>query len=107
MAGCSRYAEWDNVTWDAFTPFNTSVVLFVRGSNNTDFTVSQEYGPFSGPPACSTSGTSTSCNIQLSPGPVPQFKYIQLKFVLSSKDGTSQPTLNGFNVTSKCLTPLQ
>ena len=107
VAGCSRYAEWDTVTWDAITPPNTSVVLFVRGSNNLDFTVSQEYGPFGGPPACSTTGTTTTCNVQLSPGPVPQFKYILLKFLLTSQDGTTQPYLLGFSVTSKCLTPLQ
>jgi hypothetical protein len=97
VAGCSRYAEWDTVTWSATTPPNTSVVLFVRGSNNTDFTVSQQYGPF----------TSSPANLQAAPGPVPQFKYLQLNFLLTSKDGTSQPYLLGFNVTSKCLTPLQ
>jgi hypothetical protein len=83
------------------------VVLFVRGSNNLDFTVSQEYGPFGGAPACSTTGTTTTCNIQLAPGPVPQFKYLLLKFLLTSLDGTTQPYLLGFNVTSKCLSPLQ
>ncbi|HUM09574.1 MAG TPA: hypothetical protein VLT82_01370 [Myxococcaceae bacterium] len=97
VSGCSRYAEWDTVTWNAITPPNTSVVLFVRGSNNLDFTVSQEYGPFTGSPA----------NLQAAPGPVPQFKYLLLKFLLTSKDGTSQPYLLDFNVTSKCLTPLQ
>ncbi len=97
VAGCSRYAEWDTVTWSATTPPNTSVVLFVRGSNNTDFTVSQQYGPF----------TTSPANLQAAPGPVPQFKYLQLNFLLTSKDGTSQPYLLGFNVTSKCLTPLQ
>jgi streptogramin lyase len=97
VSGCSRYAEWDTVTWNAITPPNTSVVLFVRGSNNLDFTVSQEYGPFNSSPA----------NLQAAPGPVPQFKYLLLKFLLTSKDGTSQPYLLSFNVTSKCLTPLQ
>jgi hypothetical protein len=38
---------------------------------------------------------------------VPQFKYLQLKFLLTSKDGSSQPYLMGFSVSSKCLTPLQ
>jgi hypothetical protein len=97
VAGCSRYAQWNTVTWDAIAPPNTSVVLFVRGSNNTDFTVSQEYGPF----------TTSPANLQQPPGPVPQFKYLQLKFVLTSKDGTTQPYLMGFNVSSQCLTPLQ
>ncbi|HTS82775.1 MAG TPA: hypothetical protein VMH40_19390 [Myxococcaceae bacterium] len=97
VAGCSRYAEWDTVIWDAITPPNTSVVLFVRGSNNTDFTVSQQYGPF----------TTSPANLQAAPGPVPQFKYLQLQFLLTSKDGTSQPYLLDFNVSSKCLTPLQ
>jgi hypothetical protein len=97
VAGCSRYAQWDQVTWDAITPPRTSVVLYVRGSNNTDFTVSQKYGPF----------TSSPANLQAAPGPVPQFKYIQLEFQMSSLDGIAQPYLLGFNVTSKCLTPLQ
>lgn len=106
VAGCSRYAEWDTVSWDAITPPNTSVVLFVRGSNNTDFTVSQQYGPFPSTP----SGQGSSANLQAGPaplGPVPQFKYLQVQFLLTSKDGTSQPYLLGFSVGSKCLTPLQ
>jgi hypothetical protein len=73
------------------------VLLFVRGSNNLDFTVSQEYGPF----------TSSPANLQAAPGPVPQFKYLLLRFLLTSQDGTSQPYLLSFHVTSKCLTPLQ
>ncbi len=97
VAGCSRYAEWDTVTWNAITPPKTSVVLYVRGSNNTDFTVSQKYGPF----------TTSPANLQAAPGPVPQFKYLQLEFQLASTDGVAQPYLLGFNVTSKCLTPLQ
>jgi hypothetical protein len=97
VAGCSRYAQWDQVTWDAITPPRTSVVLYVRGSNNTDFTVSQKYGPF----------TSSPANLQGPPGPVPQFKFIQLEFQMSSLDGIAQPYLLSFNVTSKCLTPLQ
>jgi len=45
--------------------------------------------------------------LQAIPGPVPQFKYLQLEFVLSSTDGSAQPYLNGFVVTSACVTPLQ
>jgi hypothetical protein len=96
VAGCSRYAQWNTVTWDSVTPPNTSIVLFVYGSNNTDFSGSQRYGPFTNP-----------ANLQAAPGPVPQFKYLQLEFVLSSTDGSAQPYLNGFVVTSVCLTPLQ
>jgi hypothetical protein len=98
VSGCSRYAEWDTVRWNAITPPNTSVVVFVRGSNNLDFTVSQEYGPFT---------DNSDGNLQRPPGPVPQFKYLLVKFLLTSNDGTTQPYLLGFNVTSKCLTPLQ
>jgi hypothetical protein len=98
VSGCSRYAEWDTVRWNAITPPNTSVVVFVRGSNNLDFTVSQEYGPFT---------DNSDGNLQRAPGPVPQFKYLLVKFLLTSNDGTSQPYLLDFNVTSKCLTPLQ
>ncbi|HET6982819.1 MAG TPA: hypothetical protein VFI53_11805 [Myxococcaceae bacterium] len=97
VAGCSRYAEWDTVTWNAITPPNTAVVLYVRGSNNTDFSVSQRYGPF----------TSTPANLQAPPGPVPQFKYLSLEFQMTSLDGTAQPYLLSFNVQSKCLSPLQ
>jgi hypothetical protein len=97
VAGCSRYATWETVSWTASTPPNTKIVLFVRGSNNTDFSVSQEYGPFNTSPA----------NLQAAPGPVPQFRYLQLKFVLTSGDGTSQPALIGFSVTSECQVPLQ
>ncbi len=98
VSGCSRYAEWDTVRWNAITPPNASVVVFVRGSNNLDFTVSQEYGPFT---------DNSDGNLQRAPGPVPQFKYLLVKFLLTSNDGTTQPYLLGFNVTSKCLTPLQ
>jgi hypothetical protein len=96
VAGCSRFAEWDLVTWNASEPPNTNVVLYVRGSNNFDFTLSQRYGPWPTSPA----------NLQLPPGPVPQFKYIQLEFVLVSEDQTSQPTLNSFSITSSCTTPI-
>src|SRR5262249_30051869 len=97
VAGCSRYAEWDTVTWNAITPPNTAVVLYVRGSNNTDFSVSQRYGPF----------TSTPANLQGPPGPVPQLKYRPIEFKRPSLDGIAQPYLLGFNVQSKCLSPLQ
>ena len=106
VAGCSRYARWDTVSWEADTPANTSVVLFVRGSNNLDFTVSQVYGPFPSTP----SGHGSSANLQAGPsplGPVPQFKYLQMQFLLTSQDGTTQPYLLSFTVTSECLTPLQ
>jgi hypothetical protein len=97
VAGCSRYAQWDTVTWNAITPPGSSVTLNVRGSNNADFSVAQKYGPF----------TSSPANLQAPPGPVPQFKYLQLEFFLSSSDGTTQPYLVSFTVTSECLTPLQ
>ena len=96
VAGCSRFAQWNSVTWDATTPPNTSVVLYVRGSNNFDFTLSQQYGPW----------TSSPANLQAAPGPVPQFKYLQLQFVLVSNDQTSQPYLNGFSVNTSCNTPI-
>jgi len=96
VAGCSRYAQWNTVTWDSTTPPNTSVVLYVRGSNNFDFTLSQRYGPW----------TSSPADLQSPPGPVPQFKYLQLEFVLVSDDQTSQPYLNSFSVSSSCTTPI-
>jgi large repetitive protein len=96
VAGCSRFAQWNSVTWDATTPPNTSVVLYVRGSNNFDFTLSQQYGPWLSSPA----------NLQGPPGPVPQFKYLQLQFVLVSADQTSQPYLNSFGVNTSCNTPI-
>jgi hypothetical protein len=96
VAGCSRFAQWNSVTWDATTPPNTSVVLYVRGSNNFDFTLSQQYGPWLSSPA----------NLQGPPGPVPQFKYLQLQFVLVSGDQTSQPYLNSFSVNTSCNTPI-
>ncbi len=96
VAGCSRFAQWNSVTWDATTPANTSIVLYVRGSNNFDFTLSQQYGPWLTSPA----------NLQAPPGPVPQFKYLQLQFVLVSNDQTSQPFLNSFSINTSCNTPI-
>jgi len=96
VAGCSRFAQWNSVTWDATTPPNTSIVLYVRGSNNFDFTLSQQYGPWLSSPA----------NLQGPPGPVPQFKYLQLQFVLVSNDQTSQPFLNSFSINTTCNTPI-
>jgi hypothetical protein len=98
VAGCSRFAQWNTVTWDATTtPLKTSVVLYVRGSNNFDFTLSQQYGPW----------TSSPANLQGPPGPVPQFKYLQLQFVLVKDDPTSQaPYLNSFSVNTSCNTPI-
>jgi hypothetical protein len=103
VAGCSRYAQWDTVSWVSSTPANTTISLYVRGSNNLDFSVSQRYGPFPTTP----SGSGVIANLQQAPGPVPQFKYLQLEFLLNSTDGKSQPTLISFDVTSECLTPLQ
>jgi hypothetical protein len=96
VAGCSRFAQWNSVMWDATTPPNTSIVLYVRGSNNFDFTLSQQYGPWLSSPA----------NLQGPPGPVPQFKYLQLQFVLVSQDQTSQPYLNSFSINTSCNTPI-
>lgn len=102
VAGCSRFAQWNSVSWDATTPPNTSIVLYVRGSNNFDFTLSQQYGPYTSSPAYLQCQQPGSCP----PGPVPQFKYLQLQFVLVSNDRTSQPYLNGFSINTSCSTPI-
>jgi hypothetical protein len=101
VAGCSRSAEWDLVTWSAsnVNPGHSGVALYVRGSNNFDFTLSQRYGPWSTSPA----------DLQAPPtGPVPQFKYLQLEFVLFTDDpnNTQPPTLNSFSITTSCVTPI-
>ncbi|MGO9063998.1 MAG: hypothetical protein ACLPM8_14390 [Myxococcaceae bacterium] len=109
VAGCSRFAQWNSVTWDVTTPPNTSVVLYVRGSNNFDFTLSQQYGPWPSAPASGANGynVQTITNLQAPPqGPVPQFKYLQLQFVLVSTDQTSQPYLDGFSIQTSCNTPI-
>jgi hypothetical protein len=90
--GCDLTTTWGPVTWDAVTPPNTSIVLYVSvanslaGLNNSGIT---QYGPYTTSPASLSN--------------VPTSGAMRVRFVLSNTDHRSTPILNGFNVSYGCF----
>ncbi len=91
--GCSPSTAWIRVTWDATTPPNTAVKLFVRvAASQSALGSAPAYGPFNTSPA----------DLQSPPGPVPRNGWIRLEFQLTSTDGRSTPVLNSFHLSYTC-----
>ncbi|MBI3185804.1 MAG: hypothetical protein HYZ28_27010 [Myxococcales bacterium] len=93
MMGCGPDTEWRQVVWDAVTPPNTAVQVFVKvGATPADLanTATQRFGPFTTSPA------------DLKAAGVPKAAYLRVEFVLSSSDGKNTPVLKSFNVVWGC-----
>ena len=75
---------WNRVEWDADVPPNTAVVVSVRASNSaTDFSASQECGPFDTTPAMLAACPFLNDN-----------RYLQVAVTLSTSQNGSRPILH-------------
>jgi hypothetical protein len=95
LKGCdgTDEATWLSVAWDATTPVNTSVEIWVRVGNDLA-TLGQQptYGPWTVSPA----------DLTMAPGPVPAAQYMQLTIRLLSSDNESTPIVHGYDVQWAC-----
>ena len=90
---CDIDNVWRTLTWDALTPPNTSIQVFVKAANTAAELASTSlvrYGPF------------TTSPVDLVQAGVPKTKFLRVEFVLRSVDGQSTPVLRGFNLTWLC-----
>lgn len=90
---CDADNEWRLLTWDALTPPNTSLQVFVKAANTQaelGSTSLVRYGPFTTQP------------VDLVQAGVPRTRWLRVEFVLRSVDGQSTPVLRGFNVKWAC-----
>ena len=95
MKGCpdSDEATWLGVEWDATTPPNTHVEIWVRTGNDPATLSAQPiYGPWLVSPA----------DLQAAPGPVPDGQYMELTIRLVSEDGESSPVVHAYSVQWAC-----
>jgi streptogramin lyase len=95
IQGCADLAEatWLGVTWEATTPPDTAVEVYVRVGNDLA-TLDQEtrYGPWTVSPA----------DLQAPPGPVPTGRYMLLTIRLLSQDNESTPIVHAYAVQWSC-----
>jgi streptogramin lyase len=95
IQGCpgSQEAHWLGITWDATTPANTEVNIYVRSGNDLG-TLEQQplFGPWTVSPA----------DLQVLPGPVPDGRYLLLTFELLSNDNQSTPIVHAYSVDWAC-----
>ena len=85
--------EWRTLTWDALTPPNTSLQVFVKAANTLaelNAATLVRYGPFLTQP------------VDLVQAGVPHTRFLRVEFTLRSVDGMSTPVLRGFNVKWAC-----
>lgn len=90
---CDVDNEWRTLTWDALTPPNTSIQVFVKAANTLaelNSTSLVRYGPFTTQP------------VDLVQAGVPRTRFLRVEFTLRSVDGQSTPVLRGFNVKWAC-----
>lgn len=90
---CSEDNDWKQLTWDAVTPPNTSLQVFVKAANTQaelNNTALVRYGPF------------TMSPVDLANAGVPRTRWLRVEFVLRSVDGQSSPVLRSFNVKWLC-----
>lgn len=93
FVACDETGEWLSVTWDATTPPNTAVRVYVKVANtqaDLNNTATMRYGPFSTSPA------------DLKAAGVPKGKFFRVEFELTSSNGTSTPVLKSFSVKWSC-----
>jgi hypothetical protein len=81
------------VNFDATTPPDTSVEIYVRAGDDLS-TLDQQtlYGPWTVSPA----------DLQAAPGPVPDSRYLLVIIRLLSEDRESTPIVHGFSVDWAC-----
>lgn len=87
-------ATWLRVNWDATTPPDTSVEIYVRAGNDLA-TLNQAtlYGPW----------TTSPADLQAAPqGPVPDTRYLLLIIRLISQDREATPIVHGYSVEWAC-----
>ncbi len=90
---CDADNQWRILTWDAVTPANTSIQVYVKAANTLaelNSTSLVRYGPFTTSPA------------DLVQAGVPRTRFLRVEFGLRSVDGMSTPVLRGFNLTWLC-----
>ena len=95
IQGCSGTAgaHWLSVTWDATTPVNTEVNIYVRSGDDLATLEEQpQFGPWTVSPA----------DLQVLPGPVPDGRYLLLTIELISNDNESTPIVHGYSVDWAC-----
>lgn len=90
---CATDNVWRTLTWDALTPANTSLQVYVKSANTLaelNSTTLVRYGPF------------TTSPVDLVFAGVPASRFLRVEFVLRSVDGMTSPVLRGFNVNWQC-----
>jgi hypothetical protein len=88
-------AQWLEVAWDATTPPNTSVEVYVRaGDDPLTIDAAPIFGPW----------TVSAANLQGPPGPVPDTRYLKLIIRLISLDRVSTPIVHSYDVKWACPT---
>ncbi len=95
IQGCmgTDQATWLGVTWEATTPPDTAVEIFVRaGDDLLTLNSAPLYGPWTVSPA----------DLQLPPGPVPDSRYMLLIIRLISQDREATPIVHGYSVEWSC-----
>jgi hypothetical protein len=93
FTACDEESTWRSLTWDAATPANTTLQVFVKAANtlaDLNSTTLVRYGPF------------TTSPVDLVQAGVPKAKYARVEFVLRSVDGQTTPVLRGFNIVWAC-----
>ncbi len=89
--GCGADAQWRQVVWDAVTPANTKVEVYVRvAATAAALPTATRFGPFVASP------------VDLVAAGVPKAEFFRVEFVLSSTDGMATPVLRSFRIVSAC-----
>ncbi len=98
IQGCPdpEQAHWTGITWDATLPPMTSVEIYVRAGDDLLTLDSQ---PLIGP------WTVSPADLTMSPGPVPDAKYLLLIIRLTSDDREATPVVHGYSVQWTCPGP--
>lgn len=95
IQGClgTDEAHWLALNWDATTPPDTAVELYVRAGNDLLTLGAQtQYGPWVVSPA----------DLQVAPGPVPDSRYLLVTIRLLSEDNEATPIVHSFSVDWAC-----
>lgn len=95
IQGCmgTDEARWLTLNWDATTPPDTAVELYVRAGNDLATLDAQpQYGPWTVSPG----------DLQAPPGPVPDSRYLLVTIRLLSEDNESTPIVHSFSVDWAC-----
>jgi streptogramin lyase len=95
IQGCmgTDEAHWIALNWDATTPPDTAVELYVRAGNDlATLNAQPQYGPWTVSPA----------DLQMPPGPVPDSRYLLVTIRLLSNDNEATPIVHAFSVDWAC-----